>query len=392
MKKSVIALSAIIACLSVFSAGCEKTEKPEPADDDPKPYFYSMDTEAQMGIPTSAQKGREEECKDLYRATYNILSSIEGSISATYKESYISKFNAAEAGAKVEIDKTTHEVLSLALSVYNLTGGNYNPSVYYSVRAYGFFGLVIPGEERTADMLPAAENIAKFNSLSSHFGELELTEENGKYYAVKPAATAEIGGVTYSMSVDLGGIGKGYAVDKIYALMKEKNFGRGYFSFGTSSMVCRQFDENGNGYKLAFANPRQSRESSATYVKTDICDECVSTSGDYEKYYTVDGARYCHIIDPNTGIPVQSGIMTATVIGGSAAEADALTTALMAMGREKAIEFINENLTGRRVIFTYDDNGKYLVYTNMPEGSYTIDDNAYTLASRAEDGKILPKE
>jgi thiamine biosynthesis lipoprotein len=81
---------------------------------------------------------------------------------------------------------------------------------------------------------------------------------------------------------------------------------------------------------------------------------CISTSGDYEQYYIIDDVRYCHIIDPTTGKPVQTGIMTATIIGGSAAEDDALTTAIMTMGKDKAIEFINTKLSDRYVAFTYN--------------------------------------
>ena len=64
--------------------------------------------------------------------------------------------------------------------------------------------------------------------------------------------------------------------------------------------------------------------------------------------------RYCHIIDPTTGKPVQSGIMSVTIIGGGAAEDDALTTAIMCMGKDKAIKFIEEKLTDRRVVFTVE--------------------------------------
>ena len=61
--------------------------------------------------------------------------------------------------------------------------------------------------------------------------------------------------------------------------------------------------------------------------------------------------RYCHVIDPTTGKPVNKGIMSVTIIGGSAGSADALTTAVMAMGREKALQFIESKLTDRKVVF-----------------------------------------
>ena len=73
------------------------------------------------------------------------------------------------------------------------------------------------------------------------------------------------------------------------------------------------------------------------------------------QYYIIDGVRYCHVIDPTTGKPVNNGIMSATVIGGTAAAGDALTTALMAMGKDKALNFIESKLQDVKVAFTYEN-------------------------------------
>ena len=85
---------------------------------------------------------------------------------------------------------------------------------------------------------------------------------------------------------------------------------------------------------------------------TPIANLSVSTSGDNAQYYMIDGVRYCHVINPKTGKPVQTGVMSATILGGSAAEDDAYTTAIMAMGRDKAAEFVKTKLTDRRVVFS----------------------------------------
>ena len=155
------------------------------------------------------------------------------------------------------------------------------------------------------------------------------------------------------MKLDLGGIGTGYAVDCVDKLFDEYGYKFGYFNFGASSMLVKKHVTNGN-YNISFINPRSITRD--TYLTTSICNEKLSTSGDYEQYYILDGTRYCHIIDPDTGKPVQTGIMTVTIIGGqkeyTAAENDALSTALMCMGKDKAIKFIEEQLTDRRVVFT----------------------------------------
>ncbi|MDE7167831.1 MAG: FAD:protein FMN transferase [Clostridia bacterium] len=274
------------------------------------------------------------------------LDLISKAVSSTVTDSDIYKFNNAAAGATVEISQTTYEILTEALSVYDFTDHYYNPALYYNIKAYGF--STAEQYPQTADELPSDEVIAKYTDLASHFGEIELSNENG-YFVTKPAYTVTVEGETLSLKVDLGGIAKGYAVDKVDGLFDEFGYKFGYFNFGASSMLVKRHFKNEN-FNLEFISPRSVKRDG--YFKTSFCNDKLSTSGDNEQRYIIDGVRYCHIIDPTTGKPVQTGIMSATVVGGSAASADALTTAIMAMGKDKAIKFIEEKLTDRKVVFT----------------------------------------
>lgn len=215
--------------------------------------------------------------------------------------------------------------------------------------------------------LPSDQSCLKYAELAASFSEVQLLHENGKYYAVKPEKTVEVDGQTLFLKIDLGGIGKGWAVDKVNELFDEYGFECGYFNFGKSSIACKKHFKNG-GYEMTLTHPR----ANGTYFEALLFDEVISTSGDYEQYFIQDGVRYCHIIDPTTGKPVQTGVMTATVMGGSAAENDALTTAIIAMGKEKATQFISQKLTDKRALFTCVEDGKYKVKTNISAGQYTI--------------------
>ncbi|MCX4286765.1 MAG: FAD:protein FMN transferase, partial [Clostridia bacterium] len=137
-----------------------------------------------------------------------------------------------------------------------------------------------------------------------------------------------------------------------------------------SSIVCKEHYVNCN-YTLGFYNPRSILFDN-NYATTAIKNTCLSTSGDYEQNFILDGVLYCHVFDPTTGKPVQTGIMTATIVGGAAAEGDALTTAIMAMGKQRAVQFINEKLSDRKVAFTYDNNGAYEIITNIPSEEITV--------------------
>ncbi|MDE7454055.1 MAG: FAD:protein FMN transferase, partial [Clostridia bacterium] len=280
---------------------------------------------------------------DLVAAMYDI----DTAISTAVTNSDINKFNAAGAGDRIEISQTMYEVLKLALRLYEETDGYYNPAVYYSIYAYRF-GLMQYYPTKASE-LPNDEDIAKYTELASHFGDLTIDKNDNKYYATKPEYTVEVGGEVLAMKIDLGGIGKGYAVDKVEEVFNDCGFHYGYFNLGASSMLMRGHPTEGSWY-MFLKNPRGI--SDENYLKIPARNEKLSTSGDNMKFYIIDGTRYCHVIDPTTGKPIQTGIMSATIIGGSAAEDDAYTTAIMAMGKDKAVEFIKTRLTDRKVVFT----------------------------------------
>ncbi len=316
-------------------------------------YYDIMSTEATIVVSEdfTDEEAAKARCTAFIESVKAKLLEIDKSLSVSVETSAVSSFNSAAAGAKIEIDEIAYNVFNSALEMYEFTEYYYNPAVYYSVEAYGFKSDSTRPE--TAAQLPSAEKIEKFKQLSTHFGEVKTYEEEGKFYVEKPQATVEIDGVEYSMKIDLGGIGKGYAVDVVNAMMDESGFKYGNFDFGSSSIACKSHYKNG-AYNLGFRNPRPSFFDES-YMSLKVKNECISTSGDDVQYYIIDGVRYCHVIDPTTGKPVNNGIMSATVIGGTAAAGDALTTALMAMGKDKALNFIESKLQDVKVAFTYEN-------------------------------------
>ena len=326
----------------------------------------------------TASKKENARIQELADGVYDILEDIESAISATDENSAVSRFNAAEAGEKLQISKIAYDVLSIAKNVYEQTEGYYNPAVYYGVQAFGFNSSARYPE--TEDKLPAKEVTDKYASLASHFYEVELYESEGSYFVTKPDYTVEVKGEELNLKIDLGGIGKGYATDRVSEYLDKKGFKSAIFNFGGSSLSAKTY--RGGNFKFSFADPRPDGKAEAYISDVQLKNECVSTSGDYVNYFEIDGVRYSHIFDPFTARPVQTGVMTATIIGGSAAENDGYTTAIMAMGAEKAVEFIN-GLVDRRAAFTFavkvEETEQYYYYTNMSEGNYTLSGDKYRL-------------
>lgn len=398
MKKLISVICAGLLLASTAFIGCAEPEVPPPPSDDlpqnknttSKGWNgFLMNTTAQLAVFDDFEEEENvEKFNNFVAEARDLLEDIESSLSATKSTSYVTKFNNAEAGATVQLDEHAYSVLKIAKSVYEFTEGYYNPAVYYSVQAYGFNG----GSSKppsSVSGLPFSVDIEKYVDLSTHFAELELYEEDGEYFAVKPEYTVEVGGKTLSLKLDLGGVGKGYSADLIDDLFDEYGYTMGHFVFGSSSITCKKYN-NGATYNLSGTDPRfdyvnWEADNDDTYFKVKVSDTSLSSSGDYENFFYLDSDGdgveevFCHVFNPFTGKPVNTGIMAATIIGGSAAEDDALTTAIMAMGAEKAVQFINEKIPERQVIFAYDGGASgYKYYTNMAAGSYEITDSKYS--------------
>lgn len=146
------------------------------------------------------------------------------------------------------------------------------------------------------------------------------------------------------MAVDLGGIAKGYAVDKAVSRLRELGVKSAMVNAG-GNIFCLGKKYN-RKWRIGIRHPRKSR---AILFTLDLEDQAVSTSGDYEQYFYYEGKRYGHIIDPKTGYPADNMIISVTVISDDAISADALSTAAFVLGKKKARELFDKigNLQAR---------------------------------------------
>lgn len=245
-------------------------------------------------------------------ATAEDMREAEMLLSASVEGSDIYRINAAAAGESVTVDALTMTLLVKAREIYLLTDGAYDPSVYPLVELWGF----APGEfvvGTPPERLPSEEEIAAAKELVGFDEAFALDEDALTVTKLKDGA-----------KLDLGGIAKGYAVETaLTAATGETLVNLG----GNIGGVGRDFT-------IGIGAPRPY---SVSYVGTVTLrsGECISTSGDYERYYEVDGVRYHHIIDPFTGAPADSGLASVTVICSDGALGDALATAVMVAGAER---------------------------------------------------------
>ncbi|MCX5698214.1 MAG: FAD:protein FMN transferase [Candidatus Omnitrophica bacterium] len=132
--------------------------------------------------------------------------------------------------------------------------------------------------------------------------------------------------------IDLGAIAKGFALDCAVKKLKESKIDNCLINAG--GQVYALGDKFGQTWKIAIRGARKSEIAGTLELK----NKSASTSGDYQQYFLIGNKRYCHILNPKTGYPAESGISSVTVIADSGLEADALSTSVFVLGKEKAKE------------------------------------------------------
>lgn len=174
----------------------------------------------------------------------------------------------------------------------------------------------------------------EFSELSE--GAFDITLVNFRNILVDEEERA-VGFAVAKMKIDLGGIAKGYAVDEAIEVLKKEGIKDAMVNAG-GDIYCLGTKANGKPWVIGIKHPRKPGQILTTL---EIRDQAIATSGDYEKYYMIDDKRYCHIIDPRTGRPVQNDVMSVTIIAPTCLEADALATAVFVLGRNKGLKLID---------------------------------------------------
>lgn len=160
------------------------------------------------------------------------------------------------------------------------------------------------------------------------------------------------------MRIGFGGIGKGYAAEMAKKKLIENNVLNGIVN-ASGDLTAWGFQENGEAWTIGVADPNQRKSIFSTFK---ITNKAVATSGNYEKFITINNKRYSHTIDPKTGYPI-SGIKSVTILAENAEIADALATPVTVMGIEVGMNFINQLKTIGCIII--DDNDKSYFSNNI---------------------------
>ena len=298
-------------CLSFFVllsllSGCSA---PTVGDVGAVRQLFAMDTTMQITVYGPHQ----EEAASAVVAEINRLEQL---LSRTREDSQIARINAhAGDGTAVAISGEVAELLALAQDYTAQTGGTFDITVAPLMDAWGFTkdAYRVPAQAELDALLPLVDSQA-----------LEVDSQTG---------TARLR--NSGMAVDLGGIAKGYAAQQCVDLLRSYDVTSALLQLGGNiTALGTRYD--GKPWQVAVRDPRSSEDYLCILALEDVT---VSTSGGYERYFESDGVTYHHILDPETGFPAQSGLLSVTVVSAAAARDDALSTALFVMGADRALDF-----------------------------------------------------
>ncbi len=268
--------------------------------------------------------GQYEQGTEASLEALDLVEALEDQMSVFRRESEISRLNRLAAEAPVEVEPRLFELLELALELHKGTGGAFDVTSGPLWKAWGFARRA----GRVPDQRELAEAMRKVGS--------DLVELDGEQMTVRFRQPG--------VELNLGSIGKGYALDRCRELLTGAGVDDFLLHGGQSSVLARgsrlPLDQAASesvpfGWSVGVRHPTRRGKRLA---ELRLHDRALGTSGTRTQYFRHQGRRYGHILDPRTGQPAD-GLLSATVVAPSAAEADALSTAFYVMGAVAALDY-----------------------------------------------------
>ncbi len=274
----------------------------------------AMGTEFAFTIFTRPGDKDTGEIRKIADEAFAVVDDLDSRISVWRPDSQVTYINDHAATGPVKAAPDVIDLLSYCKQVHAETGGAFDVTVGPLVNLWGFY------RSESADRrLPS---------------EQELADARAKVGMDKVEIDRNERTISFSQEgvrLDFGGIGKGLALDRALGVLKRHGVKAAALSAGTSSIVVLGAPPHEGAWKVRIRNPYNDQKS---LDEVFLRDQALSTSGSYEKFFELNGKKYCHIFDPHTGRPVE-GMLSVTVIGPSGMETDALGTAFFVLGPEK---------------------------------------------------------
>lgn len=273
--------------------------------------------------------------QELQKKVDTVLAQVNAQMSTYDPNSELSQFNQHESTQPVVISRSLERVITRALQIAEETDGLLDVTVGPLVNLWGF------GPNARPEVIPSDEEIA---AVREFVGYNKLTIENHQLRKAHP-----------KVYVDLSTIAKGYGVDRVAFLLEDMGINSYLVEIG-GEIRTGGGKPDGQPWRVAVEKPVSTERAIQEVVQ--LTDGAIATAGDYRNFYQEDGKRYSHVINPNTGKPIQHKLVSTSVYAADCMSADAYATALLVMGTEKAKQFIEQQQLAALLVYKTDDGFK----------------------------------
>ena len=267
--------------------------------------------------------------QDIIDHCRELCENYEQLFSATIDTSEVSEINNA-GGEPVTVSDETAELIQKGLLYGEISGGLFDITIAPASSLWNF----TDNEEKTLldpDKLAEAVTHIDYHCVSVEGNTVTLTDPEAR--------------------IDLGGIAKGYIADRVKEYLETEGIEHALIDLG-GNMLALGNRYDGTDFRIGLQKP--FAETGTAMAAVSINDQSVVTSGDYERYFEKDGVIYHHILNPDTGYPVQNDLDQVTIISDKSVDGDALSTTCFAMGLEEGLELIR-SLDGVEAVFVTKD-------------------------------------
>lgn len=282
---------------------------------------------------------------DLHNEITATLKQVDNSLSMFNPQSCISQIN---NGTTNKPDSLFIEVFNLSRSVSQLTDGCFDPTVAPLVNAWGF------GKDKDA-----TADSATIDSIMEFVGWKKIEFADGIIVKKDERIT-----------LDFSAIAKGYGADLVARMFETKGLKNYMIEIG-GEIVCKGINPKGSAWKIGINKPiEDSIQTQAIQSILSLNDCAMATSGNYRNFYVKDGKKIAHTINPKNGHPIQRSIVSSTILAPTCAMADAIATAVMVMGLEKAKEILINTPDIEAYLIYVDEDGSHKVWHTEKIGNH----------------------
>lgn len=333
----------LLLSTSIFLVSCKSNTAPVEKE------TYMMGTVVQLKIyGTNAEKATELALKR--------ISDIENKMSVNIVTSEITKLNSKAGVSEQKLSLDTYSVIDKSIQYSKLSGGALDATIEPIVKLWGI------GTDK--ERVPLKEEIQEKLKLVN-YNDIILDSKNS---TVKLRRTGQ--------AIDLGAIAKGYTADEIKKVLIASKISSALINLGGNVFAVGS-KTDGTSWNIGLQNPLDTR---GQYIGTiSVTDKSVVTSGNYERFFIVNGKRYHHIFDPKTGYPSEAGLISTTIVSDKSIDGDALSTSTYILGLSKGLKLV-ESIKGVEAIFITSDKKVYV--TEGLKNSFNLTNKEFTYEKR----------